>query len=148
MVERQGFYQWIVYIDVVSYLPDDILVKLDQASTGVSLEARVPLLVPRLVEFAQTRTPSMKICYGKGKRILSQVLDREVLEELVVHSRMGLGVPIRIWLRGLSRERAEDLLVAKRSQQEEGFLVHTQSRRSGRSIYRGGATGSSGSGTF
>ncbi len=109
-------------LDSVTYLPDDILTKVDRTAMAVSLETRVPLLDHRVVELAWRMPPHLKSLNGSAKWLLKQVAFRHVPQALLERQKMGFGVPVDEWIRGPLRDWAEDLL-SESALRNDGFLA-------------------------
>jgi asparagine synthase (glutamine-hydrolysing) len=121
----------MMYADAVSYLPDDILCKVDRASMAVSLETRVPFLDHRVAELAARIPLSMKVRGGKGKHILRELLYREAPRELFERPKAGFAIPVGEWIKGPLRSWAEDLLDRRRLTEDGYFdadIVHRRWR--------------------
>ncbi len=116
-----NFGEQMMFSDALSYLPNDILTKVDRASMAVALEVRAPLLDPRLTAFAWSLPRDMRVRGGVGKWLLRQWLDRHVPRTLIDRPKQGFSVPVAEWLRGPLRSWAEDLLNADAMRQQGLF---------------------------
>lgn len=108
--EGLNFIEQMMFLDLVTYLPGDILTKVDRATMGVSLEGRMPFLDPKVAEFAWRLPFESKVHGGIGKRVLKKLVYRHVPQRLMDRPKTGFGVPIEDWLRGPLRAWAESLL--------------------------------------
>ncbi len=115
------FAQWMMLQDALTYLPGDILTKVDRAAMGVSLETRVPFLDPELMQFAWSLPLDAKIRDAKGKHLLRQVLYRHVPKTLIDRPKAGFAMPLASWLRGELKDWAGDLL-SPSMLQAQGYL--------------------------
>ncbi len=136
-----GLMERMMLADQMSYLPDDLLAKVDRASMAVSLEARVPILDHRVVELAWRLPRRFKVRDGRGKWILRQILYKHVPPALVDREKMGFSVPLAQWLAGPLRNWAGDLLL---SGEKDGILRGKVVRREWDRFIAGDSTNSAG----
>ena len=130
--------QQMMVLDFLTYLPDDILVKVDRAAMASSLETRIPFLDHKLIEYVWKMPHSLKLRRGQGKWILKQILNQYVPENLTNRPKMGFGIPIDVWLREPLRDWAENLLDEKKLEHDgyfnsklirEKWIEHTSGKR-------------------
>jgi asparagine synthase (glutamine-hydrolysing) len=117
----EGSTPWMQFLDTAWYLPDDILTKVDRAAMSVGLETRAPFLDHRVLEFAWTLPLQCRVRAGQGKWALRQLLGRYLPPELWQRPKMGLGVPLDLWLRGPLKTWAAGLLDPARLKRQ-GFF--------------------------
>ncbi len=120
-----SFSERIMVWDTLSYLPDDILTKIDRASMAVSLETRAPLLDPRIFEYVWRLPLDTKIRNAEGKWLLRQVLARHVPRPLFERPKQGFSMPVAEWLKGPLKDWAEDLLDAQDLKEQNYFCGNT-----------------------
>lgn len=99
--------EYMMYMDTISYLPDDILVKVDRASMYSSLETRAPFLDKEVVRFAWGLPSELKYSNGCGKKVTRELLNRYVPSRLMDRPKMGFGIPLSLWLRGGLKDWAD-----------------------------------------
>src|SRR5262249_15240735 len=133
--DARDFTTQMMLVDVATYLPGDILTKVDRASMAVSLEARVPLLDHPLVEFALALPPDLKIQDGVGKHIFRRAITGLVPDLVLRHPKRGFAVPLHAWFRGPLRHRVDGLLRANNPVHE--FLDRVALRRLAREHLNG-----------
>lgn len=118
----KNYFEKFMYFDTMSYLPDDILTKVDRASMHYSLEVRVPLLDHRIVEYAWSLPREYKLNINRQKIILRELLEKKIPKKLIAKKKIGFGIPIDNWLRTillnkcnyfLDKERIEKFGVLK-----------------------------------
>ena len=134
--KMNSFQERMMFLDSMTYLPDDILVKVDRASMGVSLETRAPFLDHRVVELAARIPIEQKINNGKGKQILRKILYQYVPRELIERPKQGFGIPLGDWLRGPLKDWAEDMLNQDKLE-NEGFFSPSIVRKTWREHLKG-----------
>ena len=113
--------QQMMALDMITYLPNDILVKVDRAAMASSIETRVPFLNHKLIEYVWKIPQSLKLRNNDGKWILKQILNQYIPKNLTERPKIGFSIPLANWLRGPLKDWAENLLNEKKLQQE-GFF--------------------------
>ncbi len=126
LVARSGAPDYVTalqYIDIHTYLPGDILTKVDLTSMAVSLESRVPLLDHKLMEFVATIPSSLKLRNGTGKYLLKRSMATSLPVEILTRRKMGFGVPLAAWFRGELRDMTRDVLLSSAARQRGLFRI-------------------------
>jgi asparagine synthase (glutamine-hydrolysing) len=121
LFEGEDFLTEMMFTDMLTYLPDDIMVKVDRASMAVSLETRAPFLDHRVIEFSWRLPAEYKLNNSTSKRILRNILHRHVPADFVERPKMGFSIPLADWLRGPLRSWGEELIDEKKLEQQ-GYL--------------------------
>jgi asparagine synthase (glutamine-hydrolysing) len=138
MLDRPDFVSTLQHIDIRTYLPDDILTKVDRASMAVSLETRVPLVDHVLMEYVATIPSAFKLRHGIGKYVLKRLMADALPAEVLTRTKMGFGVPLGAWFRRELRDMAWDVLLSpaarargifRISEVERLLHVHASGRR-------------------
>jgi asparagine synthase (glutamine-hydrolysing) len=111
----------MVYFDTMTYLPDDILTKVDRASMSVSLESRIPMLDHNLIEFVWSMPDELRMNQSQSKWALKTILAKNIPQNLWDRPKKGFGIPINEWLRGPLKEWAHDLLTSNKIR-EDGYF--------------------------
>ena len=120
-INQLNNYEQMMILDLISYLPNDILTKVDRTSMASSIETRVPLLDHKLIEYVWKMPHNLKFRNGQSKWILRQILKKYVPETLTERPKKGFGIPLHSWLRGPLRDWAENLLDEKKLLKEGYF---------------------------
>ena len=124
-----AIFERMMLLDALTYLPDDILVKVDRAAMASSLETRVPMIDHRVFEFAQRLPRDYKIRDGQGKWLLRQLLYRHVPRQMIDRPKKGFSVPLAVWLRGPLKDWAAALLDPARLRQQGLFHAEPVERK-------------------
>jgi asparagine synthase (glutamine-hydrolysing) len=118
----------VQYADLKTYLPGDILTKVDRASMATSLEVRVPLLDHNLLEWAATLPPEFRLRAREGKYILKKAMEPQLPSEILYRDKMGFAVPLARWFRGPLRQSARNRLLEGTLKDAELFDMHAIGR--------------------
>ena len=126
-----SFEEQLMFWDLINYLPNNILVKVDRASMSTSLETRAPFLDHKLVEYVSKLPPDLKIRKGNSKYLLKQILFKHIPKTYFERPKAGFSVPLDEWLKGPLKNWAEDLLDENKIKQQEVILITKKLRNYG-----------------